>query len=59
MPSYNTSDLKKGLKVLIDNEPHIILEAEFMKPGKGQAVYRTRMKNLILALPLLLATPSC
>ncbi len=47
MASYNTGDLKKGLKVLIDNEPHIIIEAEFMKPGKGQAVYRTKMKNLI------------
>jgi elongation factor P len=45
--SYSTSDLRKGLKVLIDNEPHLIIETEFMKPGKGQAVYRTKMKNLL------------
>ena len=47
MPSYNTSEFKKGLKVLIDNEPHLMVDTEFMKPGKGQAVYRTKLKNLI------------
>ncbi len=47
MVSYSTSDLRKGLKVLIDNEPYLIIETEFMKPGKGQAVYRTKMKNLL------------
>jgi elongation factor P len=45
--SYSTSDLRKGLKVLIDNEPYLIVDTEFMKPGKGQAVYRTKMKNLL------------
>ncbi len=47
MVSYSTSDLRKGLKVLIDNEPYLIIDTEFMKPGKGQAVYRTKMKNLL------------
>jgi len=47
MSTYNTSDFKKGLKVLIDNEPYLMVDTEFMKPGKGQAVYRTRLKNLI------------
>ena len=47
MSTYNTSEFKKGLKVLIDNEPYLMIETEFMKPGKGQAVYRTRLKNLI------------
>ena len=47
MVSYNTSDLRKGLKVLIDNEPYLIVDTEFMKPGKGQAVYRTKMRNLL------------
>ena len=47
MASYNTSQFKKGLKVLLDNEPYLMVETEFMKPGKGQAVYRTKLKNLI------------
>ncbi len=45
--AYNTSDFKKGLKVILDNEPHLMIEMEFMKPGKGQAVYRTKLRNLI------------
>ena len=45
--SYSTSDFRKGLKVLIEGEPHLMVESEFMKPGKGQAVYRTRLKNLL------------
>lgn len=47
MASYNTSQFKKGLKVLLDNEPYLMVETEFMKPGKGQAVYRTKLKNLL------------
>lgn len=47
MASYNTSEFRKGLKVLIDNEPYLMTDMEFMKPGKGQAVYRTRLKNLL------------
>lgn len=47
MAVYNTSEFKKGLKVLIDGEPWLMVETEFMKPGKGQAVYRVKLKNLI------------
>jgi elongation factor P len=47
MSTYNTSEFRKGLKVLIDGEPYLMVESEFMKPGKGQAVYRTRLKNLV------------
>ena len=47
MASYGTSDFKKGLKVLLDNEPYLIIDLDFMKPGKGQAVYRIKVKNLI------------
>ncbi|MBI4601858.1 MAG: elongation factor P [Planctomycetes bacterium] len=47
MASYNTSEFRKGLKVLIDNEPYLMIDMEFMKPGKGQAVYRTKLKNLL------------
>ena len=39
-----TSDFKKGIKVLIDNEPHEMLDCEFKKPGKGQALYRTKLR---------------
>jgi elongation factor P len=45
--SYSTSEFKKGLKVLIDGEPYLMAETEFMKPGKGNAVYRTKLKNLL------------
>src|SRR5436190_13650171 len=44
---YDTSDLKKGLKVLIDGVPYVVLEAQFVKPGKGAAFTRTKMKNLL------------
>ncbi len=44
---YSASDLRKGLKVQIDGEPYIITEFEFSKPGKGQALYRTKMRNMI------------
>ncbi|HZN58901.1 MAG TPA: elongation factor P [Planctomycetota bacterium] len=47
MSTYNTSEFRKGLKVLIDGEPYLMIDTEFMKPGKGQAVYRTRLKNLV------------
>lgn len=42
-----TSDFKKGIKVLVDNEPHEMIECEFKKPGKGQALYRTKLRNLV------------
>ncbi len=47
--SYNVGELKKGLKVIIDNEPYLIIETDFMKPGKGQAVYRTKLRNMLRA----------
>jgi elongation factor P len=47
MASYNTSDLKKGLKVEIDAVPYQILECQFVKPGKGQALYKLRLQNLL------------
>ena len=37
---YDVSDLRKGLKVQIDGDPYLITEYDFMKPGKGQAIYR-------------------
>ena len=44
---YDCADLKKGLKILIDNEPHVIVTFDFTKPGKGQALYKCRLKNMI------------
>ena len=44
---YDTSDIKKGLKVTIDGNPYTVVEFQFVKPGKGQAFTRTKLKNLI------------
>jgi elongation factor P len=44
---YNASDLRKGLKIEIDGDPYIIIEFQFSKPGKGQALYRCKLKNMI------------
>ncbi len=44
---FSASDLRKGLKIQIDGQPWIITEFEFCKPGKGTALYRCRMKNMI------------
>lgn len=44
---YDTSDLRKGLKIMIDGFPYIVVEAQFVKPGKGAAFTRTKMKNLL------------
>ena len=44
---YNASDLRKGLKIQIDNEPYVVTDFQFTKPGKGQALYRCKLKNMI------------
>jgi elongation factor P len=44
---YNASDLRKGLKIQIDNEPYLIIDFQFSKPGKGQSLYRCKLKNMI------------
>ncbi len=44
---YNSSDLRKGLKIEIDNQPWAVTEFDFCKPGKGQALYRCKLKNMI------------
>ena len=49
---YETSDLRKGLKIEIEGEPHIVVEAQFVKPGKGNAFTRCRMKSLVTGLVL-------
>jgi len=46
MASFSTNEFKSGLKVLIDGDPCTIVENEFVKPGKGQAFNRVKIKNL-------------
>ncbi|MFZ8914789.1 MAG: elongation factor P, partial [Pseudomonadales bacterium] len=46
MASYSTNEFRSGLKVLLDGEPCAIMENEFVKPGKGQAFNRVRLRNL-------------
>ncbi|MCH8829130.1 MAG: elongation factor P [Planctomycetes bacterium] len=47
MPQISTGDFKKGVKVILDGDPYEILECNFVKPGKGQALYKTRLRNLL------------
>ena len=44
---YSASDLRKGLKIELDKVPYEIVEFQFVKPGKGQGMYKCRMKNLL------------
>ncbi len=44
---YDLSDFKKGLKVLIENEPYAVVDFQHVKPGKGNQFTRTKLKHLI------------
>jgi len=46
MATYSTNEFKSGLKILLDADPYVIIENEFVKPGKGQAFNRVRIRNL-------------
>ena len=47
MASYNTSEFRKGLKVQMDGDPYLMIECNFVKPGKGQALYKCKLRHLI------------
>ncbi len=47
MANYKTNDFRKGLKVQIDGEPFLMTHMEFVKPGKGSALFKCKLKNLI------------
>lgn len=47
MATYGTNQLRNGLKLLLDDQPHNIVATEFVKPGKGQAFVRVKTKNLL------------
>jgi elongation factor P len=46
MANYSTNEFRSGLRIIIDGDPCIIVENEFVKPGKGQAFSRVRIRNL-------------
>lgn len=46
MATYRTSEFKGGLKIMMDGDPCAIIENEFVKPGKGQAFSRVKIRNL-------------
>jgi elongation factor P len=47
MSTYDTSDIRKGLKIMMDGAPYTVVEFQFVKPGKGAAFTRTKIKNLL------------
>ena len=49
---FTSSDLRKGLKVEIDDQPWIITDFDFCKPGKGQALYRCKLKNMLTGVTM-------
>ena len=46
MANYTTNEFKSGLRILIDGDPYAIVENEMVKPGKGQAFNRVKIRNL-------------
>ena len=46
MATYSTNEFKSGLKIMLDGDPYTIVENEFVKPGKGQAFSRVKIRNL-------------
>jgi len=46
MATYSTNEFKAGMKLMLDSDPCAIIENEFVKPGKGQAFSRVKIRNL-------------
>ncbi len=47
MATYDTSDFRNGLKVELDGDPYIVVWFQFVKPGKGNAFTRSKLKNML------------
>lgn len=47
MATYSTNEFRSGLKIMLDGEPCSIIENEFVKPGKGQAFNRVKIRRLL------------
>lgn len=52
MAQISTNEFKSGLKIEVDGQPYVIVTNEFVKPGKGQAFNRVRLKHLLTAKSL-------
>jgi len=46
MANYSTNEFRPGLRVMVDNEPCIMVDVEFVKPGKGQAFSRVKLRSI-------------
>jgi elongation factor P len=42
----DTSDIRKGLKMMVDGQPYVVVDFQFVKPGKGQAFTRVKIRNM-------------
>ncbi len=44
---FESGELRKGKKLEIDGEPYVVVQFAFVKPGKGQALYKCKLKNMV------------
>ncbi|UJF19520.1 elongation factor P [Vibrio sp. SS-MA-C1-2] len=47
MASFSTNEFRSGMKIMLDNEPCVIIDNEFVKPGKGQAFSRVKIRKYL------------
>ena len=47
MAVFNAGEFRKGIKVIVESDPYEMVHCEFVKPGKGQALYKCKMRNLL------------
>ncbi|HHU7308840.1 TPA: elongation factor P, partial [Escherichia coli] len=47
MATYYSNDFRAGLKIMLDGEPYAVEASEFVKPGKGQAFARVKLRRLL------------
>ena len=47
MAVYNAGEFRKGIKIIVENDPYEMIHCDFVKPGKGQALYKSKMRNLL------------
>lgn len=47
MANINAGDFRKGLKVIVEGQPYEMISCDFVKPGKGQALYKTKLRGLL------------
>ena len=44
---YETSDFRKGLKIMLEGKPYVIVDFQHVKPGKGNQFTRTKLRNML------------